>query len=72
MSKCDDCEPRKVYAKMFDMHWLGEDDCPIYCPLEVEDGKTYTSPTYTLEQKGEVGMSKVNVHYPITDIQEER
>ena len=31
MSKCDDCEVRKFMAKAFDLHWLGEDDCPMVC-----------------------------------------
>ena len=37
MSKCDNCEVRKVYAKLFDMHWMGEDDCPVEC--KEEDGQ---------------------------------
>lgn len=37
MSKCDNCEVRKVYAKLFDMHWLGEDDCPVVCKEDNED-----------------------------------
>ena len=33
MSKCDNCELRKAVAKAFDLHWLGEDDCPYEaCP----------------------------------------
>lgn len=34
MSKCDNCELRKWYAKKFDLHWLGEDDCPYECDKE--------------------------------------
>ncbi len=29
MSKCDDCGYRKAMAAAFDLHWLGEDDCPL-------------------------------------------
>lgn len=32
MSKCDDCGYRKSMAAVFDLHWLGEDDCPL-CKL---------------------------------------
>lgn len=37
VSKCDNCEVRKVYAKLFDMHWMGEDDCPVECKEDDED-----------------------------------
>ena len=34
MSKCDNCRLRKESAKAFDIHWLGEDDCPYdQCPV---------------------------------------
>lgn len=26
---CTDCEYRQWMAKAFDLHWLGEDDCPL-------------------------------------------
>lgn len=36
MSKCDDCELRSFYARAFDFHWMGEDDCPApNCPDDV-------------------------------------
>ena len=38
MSKCDNCQLRKAIARAFDLHWLGEDDCPFQC--EAEDGET--------------------------------
>lgn len=37
MSKCDDCKVRKAYAKLFDMHWLGEDDCLVVCKEDDKD-----------------------------------
>ena len=36
MSKCDNCEVRKVYAKLFDMHWFDESDCPVNCKEDDE------------------------------------
>ena len=33
---CEDCETREFYAKVFDMHWLGKDDCPYECEEEDE------------------------------------
>ena len=30
---CDNCTLRKYYAKRFDEHWLGKDDCPLKCEL---------------------------------------
>lgn len=34
MNKCDNCRLRKESAKAFDIHWLGEDDCPYdKCPV---------------------------------------
>lgn len=36
MNKCDNCEIRKFYARAFDMHWMGEDDCPCVCEKEVQ------------------------------------
>ena len=34
MSKCSNCRLRKETAKAFDLHWLGEDDCPYEkCPI---------------------------------------
>ena len=33
MSKCDNCRLRKETAQAFDIHWLGEEDCPYdVCP----------------------------------------
>lgn len=42
MSKCDDCEIRKFYAKAFDLHWHDEIDCPYECDQseELKDGET--------------------------------
>ncbi len=41
MNKCDNCRLRKESAKAFDIHWLGEDDCPFTCPFnEAEEGET--------------------------------
>ena len=37
MSKCDDCPVRKVYARLFDMHWMGADDCPVECKEGEDD-----------------------------------
>lgn len=34
MSKCDNCYLRKEFARGFDIHWFGEDDCPYEnCPI---------------------------------------
>ena len=34
MSRCDNCRLRKESAKAFDIHWMGEDDCPYEkCPV---------------------------------------
>jgi len=33
MSKCDNCRLRKETDQAFDIHWLGEEDCPYdVCP----------------------------------------
>ena len=41
MSKCDNCRLRKESEKAFDIHWLGEDDCPYdKCPVP-DFPKTY-------------------------------
>jgi len=34
MNKCDNCEIRQRMARAFDLHWMGEDDCPFGCPVE--------------------------------------
>lgn len=35
MSKCDSCLARDFFAKVFDLHWTGADDCPVeVCPME--------------------------------------
>ena len=67
MSKCDGCRIKELYVEAFNKRLLGDEDCSMYCPKDMEFDKTYTSSTYTFEQKGEVGMPKVNVHYPIAD-----
>lgn len=36
-NKCDTCEIKKSYARAFDMHWLGKDDCPYECQYEHEE-----------------------------------
>lgn len=33
-NKCDECVLRNEIAKVFDLHWLGEDDCPVTCPYD--------------------------------------
>lgn len=40
MSKCDNCQVRRLYARLFDLHWMGEDDCPVECREEevIPDG----------------------------------
>lgn len=37
MDKCDNCKLRQQMARAFDLHWLGEDDCPFQC--EAEEGE---------------------------------
>ena len=37
MKDCEHCDLRQFYAKAFDMHWLGKNDCPFEC--EAEDGE---------------------------------
>ena len=32
-TSCDNCEVRKAFAKALDMHWLGQDDCPLDCDV---------------------------------------
>ena len=34
MTDCEFCEVRKFVARVFDLHWLGSDDCPYKydCP----------------------------------------
>ena len=35
MSKCDNCRLKKEFAKAFDIHWFGKDDCPYdVCPIK--------------------------------------
>ena len=34
MNKCDNCKIRQKMARAFDLHWMGEDDCPFVCPIE--------------------------------------
>ena len=29
---CSDCELRKDFARVFDMHWHDGEDCPYECP----------------------------------------
>ena len=29
MSECATCYWRRLFAKTFDMHWFGADDCPL-------------------------------------------
>ena len=41
MSKCDNCEFRKAIAQAYDLHWMGEDDCPVAECLEA-DGEEAT------------------------------
>ena len=33
---CTNCPRRKYYAKVYDMHWLDEKDCPFNCEKEEE------------------------------------
>lgn len=37
MSKCDNCPMRTIYAMWFDIHWLGEEDCPVLVCIESEE-----------------------------------
>ena len=37
MSKCETCELRKAIARTFDLHWMGEDDCPMQFPYNTEE-----------------------------------
>lgn len=36
---CENCDIRKDYARRFDLHWHGEDDCPYVCPFVKEKEK---------------------------------
>ena len=36
---CDKCKLRIVMAKYFDMHWSGEEDCPMECPYGKRGGE---------------------------------
>ena len=38
---CDICEIKKYYAKVFDIHFLSKDDCPMkkVCPYNNESTK---------------------------------
>ena len=36
MMDCENCVTRKYYARAFDMHWLGKDDCPYECEETTE------------------------------------
>ena len=42
---CNNCEKRKVYAAFFDMHWLGEEDCPLKCQ-EKEENRNAVIPSH--------------------------
>lgn len=42
MKDCENCEYRKMIAKMFDIHIWG-DDCWINCKKENEDGTEQTA-----------------------------
>lgn len=40
MSKCDNCLARDFFAKVFDLHWTGADDCPVdVCPMECKEAE---------------------------------
>lgn len=39
-NKCATCKIRKFYARAFDMHWLGKDDCPYECNEKEEENET--------------------------------
>lgn len=36
MSKCDNCEVKKWYARVVDYHIFGEEDCPYVCDKKGE------------------------------------
>ena len=44
---CNNCEKRKTYAAFFDMHWLGEEDCPLKCQ-EKEESNDAIMPAHWL------------------------
>ena len=29
MNMCENCEIRKLMARVYDLHWMGRDDCPF-------------------------------------------
>lgn len=41
MDKCEKCEVRIEFARLFDEHWRGKEDCPYRdkCKEEETDGK---------------------------------
>lgn len=34
LKDCANCELRKGIARIFDLHWLDQYDCPFTCPEE--------------------------------------
>ena len=39
MTDCEFCEVREYIAKVFDLHWLDEVDCPFVCPKIKQESK---------------------------------
>lgn len=39
MSKCDNCLARDFFAKVFDVHWCGEEDCPMEKCMEEDNAE---------------------------------
>ena len=50
MGKCDNCKLRQYMAITFDLHWMGEDDCPFDCHAE--------APTVIEAKEGELVLNK--------------
>ena len=53
MNKCDNCKIRQRMARAFDLHWMGEDDCPFGCPVD--------APT-TIEADGNLQSDRANAN----------
>ena len=45
MDKCDSCLAKSFFENVFDLHWVGEDDCPLE--------KCFEDETKNVESDGE-------------------